>query len=211
MFVVAHAEGGQGGGRVFLFTRQDNNLCPFGAQGVLWTRAQVMQCRAGSSLFLFLMVTSRFFLGSSQVGLGIGRQCRIIALLESLPAVLQMCSYYWPPAAEDATSEWRRLEFSLQFFWFQSIEIFLLLRIWLFEVGKLWWLFTSSFCSAHRRGCELKLSGSKWGTASEVGFLGSTDSSGTSHLSSQRLFSHLWNNCEVSSSNVIKKHRVIEF
>lgn len=85
LFVVAHAEGGQGGGRVFLFTRRDNNLCPFGAQGVLCTGAQVMQCRAGSSL-LFLMVTSRFFLGSSQVGLGIGQQCKIIALLESLCA-----------------------------------------------------------------------------------------------------------------------------
>lgn len=134
----------------------------------------------------------QIFLRKQPGGTGIGRQCRIIALLERLPAVLQMCSYYWPPAAEDTASEWRRLEFSLQFFWFQSIEIFLLLRIWLFEVGKplvvvyLLVLQSEIWSSAHRRGCELKLSGSKWGTASEVGFLGFTDSSGTSHLSSLR-------------------------
>lgn len=74
VFVVTHANGGQGGGRVFLFTWQDNNLCPFGAQGVLCTQAQVMQCKTGSSLFLFLTVTSRLFLGDKQVRLGKGEE-----------------------------------------------------------------------------------------------------------------------------------------
>lgn len=203
MFVVARAEGGQGGGRVFLFTRQDNNLCPFGAQGVLWTRAQVMQCRAGSSLFLFLMVTSRFFLGSSQVGLGIGQQCRIIALLESLFA-----SYFTDVlllltqdtlVSEHTATEWQRLEFFFQFFWFQSIEIFLLLLgIWLLEVGEpltVIYLLILQSEKSEARHTEEALN-ENWavvceGQSLKSGFLGSPDSSGTSHLSSQRLFSHL--------------------
>lgn len=53
---------------MFLFTWLDNSLCPSGAQGVLCTRAQVMQRRAGSWRFLFPMVTSTLFLGSSLVG-----------------------------------------------------------------------------------------------------------------------------------------------
>lgn len=60
---------------MFLFTWRDNSLCPSGAQSVLCTRAQVMQCRAGSLRFPFLMVTSTLFLGGSRVGLGSGR-CR---------------------------------------------------------------------------------------------------------------------------------------